>query len=742
MDARSLIWLAVMLQACGQARDSRDESTLPVVRHLLEAQPVSISSSSVSESLEAHTRKDKLWVHEHVASVKAWRPDQTVAQVEFIKLPLPIAGSPLVHSRSPLVTSADWRRLKRKSEWPLEGELVLSDRRLLRRVEPANDSETVFDFPITGDTLRDLAGIRDGTGAPAPQELRLAEECRSARVLASPHEIVYQVDVPELAHLDFAVAVRRTLIKPTSRGLRVRGARDLRPHLSVRVELEDGTLETLWERTLEFSGLERFHEVSLDLNRWSGETVRLHFAGSEAGAVSGSVIGETTPPEWAWFTAWAEPVVWSRRRTTRPNIIFLMLDTLRADRLGAYGWERARTPHLDQLAATGVRFSDAMSAASWTLPAHASLFTSSYASQHGLVRGERLSESMRTVAEVLRSSGYRTGAFTEGGYVSEQYGFARGFELFQSRVRECEETFDLAANWIEKQNGPFFAFLHTYKVHSPYDPAPEVRADMVREYSGDLPRDVTISSKVFGRSEIAPAADDVRYVSDLYDAEIAELDKAIGDLLGRLEDEGALSNTLIVVTSDHGEEFYEHGGASHGHSLYQEQLHIPLILNWQGHFDGGRVANHPVHLVDLAPTLTLAAGVEDPEQWVGVALGLEPPETARPLFAPMRTRRQGQYGEQDAMSLRQGQLKYIDMSPGASRFEKEGGVSLFDLSTDPEERHDLLDQDSAEAWALEVERLLGVYSPLESAGEVDVRVDSLKELEQLGYIGDEEEPPR
>ena len=426
---------------------------------------------------------------------------------------------------------------------------------------------------------------------------------------------------------------------------------------------------------------------------------------------------------------------------TPPNILVLLIDTLRADRLGCYGWERAETPHMDSLARAGVRFADASSAASWTLPSHASLFSSLYASEHGVnERGVRLAREVTTLAEVLRARGYLTAAFVEGGFVHTRCGFDQGFDTFDStgqgssaEPRNVHRTFGKGLSWIEQAGHPFFVFLHTYELHSPYDPEPEDRARLVRPYTGPLPSRVHPPDYPWGRgAAVRISEDDQRYLSDLYDAEIAYTDRAIGEVLRFLEEHDLARNTLVVLTSDHGEEFGDHGHFGHGFSLYQEQLRVPLLLRLPGRFEGGAVLTHPVHGIDLAPTLVELAGAAIPAEWSGVPLTLVPPERARQLFVPFRTRREGLA----TRALRAGKLKYIDYPASDRPLDRLGtGPLLFDLSQDPGETINLWSQQGPGSWR-ESARSFETEHPARFEAASEALGNALEEeLDALGYGG-------
>jgi arylsulfatase A-like enzyme len=421
--------------------------------------------------------------------------------------------------------------------------------------------------------------------------------------------------------------------------------------------------------------------------------------------------------------------------------VVLLLDTLRADRVGCYGWSAAETPNIDALAARGVRFADAMSAGPWTLPSHASLFSSLYVSEHGMWNPtQRLSEDVETLAEVLRRRGYATAAFTEGGYVRAEFGFAQGFDSFRAKQVDVRETFQSAGEWMRSASEPFFAFVQTYRIHTPFDPPDEIRARHVRPYGGTLPHDVHVPEHVVTPEGQRPMnEEDVRYLSDLYDSEIAYTDAAVGALLAFLESSGLSERTCVVLTSDHGEELGEHGHFDHGWSLYQDQLHVPLLAYAPGRFEGGKVVLHTVHGIDLAPTLAALAGARPPEVWSGVELSLDPPAADRPLATPFFLRR----GGHPAIALRAGKMKYIDYPPGQRPLDPaDGGPKLYDLSTDPLESHNLWPPDDPGRWTTAIEAFYRAHSLPAGAEARGTNANDfsdteglVQDLDQLGYGG-------
>lgn len=433
----------------------------------------------------------------------------------------------------------------------------------------------------------------------------------------------------------------------------------------------------------------------------------------------------------------------------RPNVLVIMIDTLRQDALGCTGNERDLTPNLDRLAAEGVLFTEARSPSSWTLPAHASFFSSSLPSQHGVIdKSRRLPDHFRTLTEELQAAGWRTGAFTDGGFVLPLYGFMKGFDWIHvspDAAGKRGERFGIdhlskrALSWIRRKPGPFFTFLHTYEVHSPLDPPEDLREQFVRPYEGPLPR-VPVLRKVqkrFDEGEMTP--EDLRYLHDLYSAEVAYTDRILGTFLDALEADGVLDSTLVIVTSDHGENFGEHGHLGHGSWLHESLLKVPLILRFPGVYDGGAREDTPVQLLDLAPSILELAELPAPDGWVGASLRrLDAPRDF--LASVSLSEKRGLPGasleERTAHALRQDSIKWLRYGTGFALKDAEGDgatVSRFDLETDPQEQLETVDEQSLKIGLLLFEEILGAYSSrgvAERSKHSDVELSKLK---ALGY---------
>ncbi len=299
------------------------------------------------------------------------------------------------------------------------------------------------------------------------------------------------------------------------------------------------------------------------------------------------------------------------------NLVLVSLDTLRADHMGLYGYERPTTPNLDRFAEGAAVFESAHANASSTRPSHQALFQSRPASL--AQQGER------ALAEVLAEQGFRTVAFTGGGNISSRLGFDRGFELYEESESGLAGSIPRASTWLrEHRDERFFLFLHTYDIHLPYDPPEPYASKFGDNYEGPVQGSTTrpLLRASRGLDQNAPAsvtftaADKARVVS-LYDGGILYTDDQLTHLFRLFRELDLARDTLVVFFSDHGEEFWDHTSVIHSHALYRELLHIPLIISGPG-IPATRVGEI-VSLLDLSPTLLEWLGVSAPPSFEGVS---------------------------------------------------------------------------------------------------------------------------
>ena len=396
--------------------------------------------------------------------------------------------------------------------------------------------------------------------------------------------------------------------------------------------------------------------------------------------------------------------------TPRTNLLVITLDTVRADRLGSYGHPRAATPSLDRLAREGVRFADATSQAPLTGPAHAALFTGVYPARFGLRDNAStpVPADRQTLAEILRASGYRTAAFVSAFVLDRAYGFDQGFELFDSRFtrgpnksvsRTADDVLKAALPWLDEApaGSPFFAWVHFYDAHAPYDP-PEPYRTTFRD--------------------------------DRYDGEIAYIDHAVGQLIGALEKKGVLDRTLVVAIGDHGESLGEHGEADHGLFLYDSVLRIPWLMRLPGRREAGSVVREQVRSVDLLPTVLDLLGVRVP-------LGLDGASVVEPIRGRARATVPASYAEGFYGKLRHGWSETYSLRVGEWKLIDAPKPELYDLRTDGREASNLLDRKPAVARRLAAD-LRDMIREFGSASVAQARPpdrETIERLRSLGYVG-------
>lgn len=325
--------------------------------------------------------------------------------------------------------------------------------------------------------------------------------------------------------------------------------------------------------------------------------------------------------------------------TARPHVVLISLDTLRADHLGAWGYPRPTSPFLDALATSGVRFDLVFSHSPTTAPSHMSVFTGAFPSDHGThIESTRPPKvfpappSLPTLPEIMKAAGYRTAAWTGGGQMTGKAGFDRGFDVYSENLGQLSLAgMQTVRRWFqENSDTPCFLFLHTYQIHDPYLPpspyntlftSPDYRGWVIGDRKTILSSAASANHKSLARqfwrtSKSKPdpgivKSDDLRQLIGLYDGGIRYSDDVLRSFFEALRDDGLLTNTLVIVFSDHGEEFLEHGGLLH-EKLYQETLRVPLIFFWPGRLPGGVEVHVQVPLMDLAPTLLELAGIVEP----------------------------------------------------------------------------------------------------------------------------------
>ncbi len=333
--------------------------------------------------------------------------------------------------------------------------------------------------------------------------------------------------------------------------------------------------------------------------------------------------------------AWASPALLvAKAPEVAPkqarNVVVLLIDTMRADKLKPFNPRtRVQTPIIDQLAREGTIFANAQSPENWTKPSVASVLTGLYPMTHKTKESaSRLPDGALMVSEVFKQAGFSTATFLANGYVSDKFGFDQGWDHYTNYIREnkstlAEKVFEEAAGWIEKHKAErFFVYVQTIDPHVPYDPPDEfLKLYDTEEYTGVVkPRSTADQLEQAKRNPPAITfnARDRQRIEALHDGDISYHDKYLGAFIEKLKALGLYEDTLFVVTADHGEEFNDHGSWGHGHSVYQELLHVPLMFRLPGYVPAGKVVQESVGTLDVSPTVLAAAGVAVPPVMEGI----------------------------------------------------------------------------------------------------------------------------
>ncbi|HEV7735694.1 MAG TPA: sulfatase, partial [Candidatus Binatia bacterium] len=375
-----------------------------------------------------------------------------------------------------------------------------------------------------------------------------------------------------------------------------------------------------------------------------------------------------------------------RRRT---SVLLYVADTLRADALGTYGYDRPTSPHIDALSRRGITFETTVAASSWTRPSTATLLTGLPPPEHGaLTLRDPIRPGVARVAEAFRGAGFATGGFVTNVNVADQFGFGDGFDVYQYLPEDvarrgvhapADDLHAAALAWLDQQHdGPVFLYLHATDTHAPYEPAPETAARFVPPgLTPTFGPDVSLRDIAAAIDRVTP--DDVRTLRGRYDAEVADLDGAVGRLITALRKRGVWDDLVVIFVADHGEEFFEHGGLEHGATLYREVLHVPLIVRLPHDAGaGGRVTALSRH-VDVAPTMLALAGVVPPTSLPGrILVDADGTPTSAPPLEAIAETYLGRHRLQALVTEREKVV--ID--------GRDGSLRVYDLGANPGETTD------------------------------------------------------
>lgn len=526
---------------------------------------------------------------------------------------------------------------------------------------------------------------------PTAWRVDLNDEIRPAMLALPGLERTWEVEVPEgNAELRFSFAAEHHLVEPVT--------------LQVTVDGEPLSSLTIGDESLTFG---RWHEHSIDLGTHAGNAVTLAFT-AEADIV---------PEDLRGLSFLGDPQILGPMEERPPNVILISVDTLRSDRLSLYGHTRNTSPNLDAWAKRrAVTFKTAVAPSPWTLPSHITMFTGFDPLSHGLNFGDVVPQDLVLLARRLRDAGYSTRAITGGGYLSGHYGLDQGFDVYKywspsaagGKLEELERGMNDAVDFLsETPTEPFMLFFHTYEVHSPYNPRQpyfdQFVGDALDSGDPDLPviRVGTTSIEAdpemgyqinkqlieAGGERQALGEEWFPRVGDLYDSGISFMDAQMERLFTALKEKGLEDNTLIVLTSDHGEALGEHGHAGHAY-LYDFNILVPMIVAFPGGRGAGTVFEQQVRVVDVTPTILDVVGLQIPSGLDGVSL--QPAADGEKDFVP---REAWSYASSSnrGLSLRLGnRLKMIFNN---TPFEPvHGNPKLFNVADDPGEFNNLAEE--------------------------------------------------
>ena len=436
-----------------------------------------------------------------------------------------------------------------------------------------------------------------------------------------------------------------------------------------------------------------------------------------------------------------------------PHVILISIDTLRDDHLGCYGADRPTSPAIDALALDAIQFEEAISQAAWTLPSHMSLMTSLMPSRHGVTASRALDPAVVTLAEALREAGYASAGFVSWVFLSKNFGFDQGFDEYWCLVDQ--QKLDMSGGggalsagplvegimqWLtRREDHPLFLFVHLFDPHMDYVPpgefseifaeadAPDIngRYETLRPFIRGLHEDPALLSE--------PA---LRHIESLYDGEIRYVDAQVQKLLAALDSCLGLEDCHVILLSDHGEEFMDHGSIEgHGWTLYEEIVRVPLIWRLPTGARAGTTVSVPVGLIDVAPTLLDFLGIDPPRGFEGVSRREVMEGRGDPGYV---------LAENDRFNIRQrvlrgNRLKLIhtaDTGLNAAGVPIRSGFELYDLVNDPGETRNLFDPDEERSQALVA--LLNASIP-EADGSIENPAAILSDaqlelLRSLGYV--------
>jgi choline-sulfatase len=547
---------------------------------------------------------------------------------------------------------------------------------------------------------------------------------------------------------------RRALITPTERtysfflqppekaSLVFDYASDKGTTFQVRAQADGGQPEELFSA----KGEETWTEAQVDLTRFANQAIRLDLVatGPEARAGWGEPAIMVPPADSD------KPAVKTALPARPKNVIVILIDTVRAEAFDAIRPDNdVETPRFDAFAGQSTVFAHAYNNENWTKPSVATILTGLYPSTHDTKKDESaIPDEVELLSQRLQKQGFATAGFVANGYVSDKFGFQRGWDSFRNYIREnksseAEHVFGDALAWVTERKQatdakPFFLYLQTIDPHVTYKaPLEYVQKYHAEKYDGPLgPTIDAVELQNLSSGKLAPTERDVAWLRATYNAEVTYHDEHMGKFFDQLQTMGLLEDTMIVITNDHGEEINDHGKFGHGHTLFDELLRSPLLMYFPGMFPAGAKINDVVETVDVTPTIIDALGLEPMAQADGTSL--LPLIHGKPIQRPTYAVSEFLDGRR---AVRVGNWKLMRST--------STWANLFDVIADPDEQADRLDDAQIARRMCEVHLGEGLATPDKSkrlqdvtvkrqfkAGEADIDPAMRQQLEALGYFGE------
>ncbi|MCP4447977.1 MAG: sulfatase [Myxococcales bacterium] len=563
-------------------------------------------------------------------------------------------------------------------------------------------------------------------------------------LLANEAGVTEPAVMPRVLPIKFDKSPMRSLIAPSARSYSF----FLQPPADARLVFDFGSdkgatfkvmaqangeeAKELWSATAK----NEWQEAVVDLSAYSGKATRLSLVTEGDAGVAG----------------WGEPEIMLGKAPTPAmkegkgptNVIVIVMDTNRADSFKAFNPKsRVKTPGFDAFAAKSLVFESAYNQENWTKPSVATTLSGTYPDTHQTKKdGSALPTEVELISQRLKKEGFQTAGFVANGYISEKFGFEKGWDTFKNYIRlskpsQAEHVYGDSLAWLkENKDEKYFLYIQTIDPHVPYRHKGEATAQYYAgDYHGALGNSIS-AEKQIAAGKKAPSAADLKWLKAMYYGETSHHDTEMGKFFAELEGMGVMNDTMIIITNDHGEELGEHGKFGHGHSLYEELLRAPMVIHYPSLIDAGVLSNEVTENVDIAPTVVDALGLSPMKSADG--LSLLPLMKGEPVQRPY-------YAMSEFMESRRA------IRVGGWKMIWAGGttVNVFHSEQDRAETKDLakkaliarrlLEVHAGEAQAAydKKQRMQDITTKRQfTAGEADIDPETRKQLDALGYFGE------